>query len=171
MEKRKKFFKEQEEERERLRIEIRKQEAEEAERLEKRRLRRQQTFTWIAKNTKWIAFILAAALVCFIGYWVFHLYLYMVAHFCWEKFVRICTVIGIILAGVAAIIGIGFVIYKIGDRCKAACLSCKMTWLTKSLKYVGKFFVMIGGFLSFMWNGAIMFKKEYCPGIIWEEKK
>jgi len=169
--KKKEFFLAQAEERARLRMEREKAEAEEAARLERRKVRRQKTFTWIAKNTKWFAYTIALGVVCLMAYFSLYVYKFAADHFYWDRFVYTMLVIGIVIGIIAILLGLGFLGYKISDRCKEVCASCKFTWLTKSLSYVGKFFLMIGNFLSFMWNGAIMFKKEYCPGIIWEEKK
>lgn len=174
-EKRRAFFLEQAAERERLRKQIAEEEAAKQERQERNRKRRQAAFTWIAKYTKWIAFVFAAALISFVAYWAYQLGVYMYDHFYYDKFVAAMKFIGIVILILAIVVGIGVLLYKIitSIKCKAACYlcECEFKWLKKLSVYVGNFFVGVGKVLAFLWNGIILFKKEYCPGINWENNK
>lgn len=174
-EKRRAFFLEQAAERERIRQQIIEEESARYERQQRNKELRQKAFTWIAKYTKWIAFVFAGAIISFAAYWMYRLGVYAYDHFNYANFVYVMKIIGLGILGLTVLAGIVLLVYKIltSIKCKAACLLCELEfkWLKKVLGYIGNLFIVIGKVLSFLWNGIVLFKKEYCPGINWENNK
>jgi len=171
-EKRRLFHIEQEAEKERLRNQIEEERIIEEKRNARKKQLRQQAFTSIVKYTKWLAFVIAAAVVCLIGYGAYNLYLYIADHFYLDKLIAGLKFAGVLISiiGVAALII--YILAKMfkSVTCKAACFLCgrEWKWLKTLGTYIGKFFIGLGNIISFLWNGIIMFKKEYCPGINWK---
>jgi hypothetical protein len=168
----KKFWEEQEIEKARLRNEIAAQELKDWHKKEESKKRRQQFFTAVVKYTKWLVYVIAAAVIALVAYLAYHAYLYIADHFHWDRFVVQMKWTGIIVGCAAIVAGIIYVLVSIfkSVSCKIGCFFCKMDfkWLRPIGKAIVFIFSNIGSFFSFLWNGLVMMKKEYCPGINWK---
>lgn len=94
-----KFLKMQAEDREKQRL----YEEKRIERAERAKKRKQEMFSFIAKNTKWVMFVLAGAVLLFVGYWVYRLIIHIIEHFHYPNFIYVIKVIGLTLL----VLGIG----------------------------------------------------------------
>lgn len=142
-------------------------------------VRRQQMFTGIVKYTKWIIYPILVAFALLILYWLYigvsSLVSYIVAHFHLGNFIVAMKVIGLIIAGVLLVVGFVKLLAHIFSKvtCRV-CIKCP-SWLGKALMSFGDGVVWlvrgIGDAISQMWTIIMIFKKNYCPGINWEEDK
>lgn len=168
------YLKNLEETREKQALHIKKME----ERAERAKARRQAMFSWIARNTKWMMYILAAAVFSFVGYWLWQLGVYIVEHFYWDKFLTVLKWIGLGLVIGTVLVLFIYAIVKLVQR--IPCNICIAdSWFGRGCCWffggIGRGFIWIGNklgsFFSFFWEYACAAKKDYCPGIVWEDKK
>lgn len=155
------------------------QEHKEAERKINAEKRRQKMFTFIVMYTKWIIYPLLLSLAAFIVYWVYigmsNLITYAIDHFHYDNFITIMKLVGLIIGGLALVFGFIHTMVKIADKvtCKC-CIKCP-NWLGKvALTIVNSILWLvqqIGGAVVSAWTIFMIFKKNYCPGINWEEEK
>lgn len=175
-EKKKKYYLEQEAERERIRKQIEEENIVAEKRRERRQQLRQKFFTSIAKYTKWIAIpiiaIVASFILYYLCYFLYQFGIYIADHFYYDKFIYCLKVAGIIVGGLLVLFGVIWLLTKIfkSITCSAACYLCDLdwSWIKTPFRYLGMFFIGIGKVFAFLWKGLIMFKQEYCPGINWK---
>lgn len=165
-----------EKERERLREERIHQESLDREAQQKAKARRQAMFTNIVKYTKWLGYIALTALALFVGHLLYRLIKYAIAHFHYGNFIYVmkCIAVFIVIIAVCLFIIWFFknVLYRavscavdskiFGGFIKAIVWICKKTIVPVGSKIID--------FLEFFWEYLKVAKKDYCPGINWEEK-
>lgn len=136
------------------------------------RERKQKMFISIIKYTKWIGIVLVTLLMIKVGYWLYLLIEYIVAHFYLDRFLTVLKFIGLGLLLLSSILFIGYLIKQLFIK-----FTCKLElkWLSKTFRFLGSNlglgFKKIGEFILFFWNGIMNIKKDYCPGILWDDEK
>lgn len=147
----------------------------------KRKERKQKVFTNIAIYTKYLAWVLAAIIICLVGFGMYQFCLYIYEHTVLVKFLFFMKWLGITLLGIGAIIGFVFLLVKLITKCKIDLTEIK--WLRKigvpfvylwkgfvwTVMKIADFFILIGEGFKFVWAFIKNTKDDYCPGIIWED--
>lgn len=144
--------------------------------------RRQKMFTAIAKHTKWIVYTIAAVAAGFIlaGFYklVIIIWHWSADHYYPERVIPTLKFIGWVILGAGGVVGVVILGVKIVQKTSCSFCVCD-TWFGKMMKAIRgviwkgicKFFDAIGDFFTFIGHGIMVFKKDYCPGIEWEEEK
>jgi len=133
---------------------------------------------FIVKYTKWLLLPIGIYFVYLFGKMIYSLYNYTVDHFYYERFVNIMIGIGILLGAIIFIVILAFILSKLYDtvKCylptrsgKPSLISRFITWLF--IDVIGAGCIKLGTFFGFFWKYIMTVKKDYCPGITWEEDK
>lgn len=158
-----------------------------AAKIERSKIRKQKAFLAIIKYTKWIAIVIAVAIACYIGYWIGIFAKYCWDHFWWSKFVTVMKWIGAILG--IAVVCFGFVYGIVRLAQSSACRSIGLCRLfeTRFMRWIGRQIsngcswlwynilqpvcYKIADLFKFFWMYIMAVKKDYCPGIVWDDEK
>lgn len=160
----------------------------EERRKELAKIQRQKMFTWIAKNTKWMIYPILTAVALFVLYWVVvfltWIWHFTMDHFYPENIIPTLKVIGRILLFAGGVVGLIFIGVTISKKTSCSSVCFCDTWLyrfllkpllTYVLRPIGRFFLwlspIVGDGIESAWNTIMIFKSNYCPGIVWEKKE
>ena len=161
-----------------------KEEEKNREKIERAKVFKQKAFVAIVKYTKWFAIALGLVVLSWIVYWVYVFINWAWAHFYYDKFITVMKYTGCIVLGALILLGIVTLFVKLFKSISCRCLGlcklfdnafCRSTgkYLLIGLKWVAygiiAIGVAIGGFFKFFFDYTMAVKKDYCPGIVWEE--
>lgn len=146
------------------------------------KIRKANAYNAIIKYTKWIGYILATATILFCLYWIFIFIrftsIYIMEHFYFNKFVMIMKQVGWVLLGLIVLFCIIYLLVKLISKIPCNICFCNSKF-SKFWSIVGNgildgiiwLCIRIGGFFKFFWTYIVAVKKDYCPGINWDEEK
>lgn len=164
--------------REALWARIQKEQADEEESKRKAKFRREKAMIMIVKYTKYILIPIAAFILYWIGKGIYNLMTWGYNHFDYNKFMMYSY---IALGCVVGIVIIYFIIIFLSSVFSKMTVCLGDCWVTRFFKWIGgplgKLLnllgvgaISIGNFFGFFWQYLMLAKKDYCPGIEWQEE-
>lgn len=142
--------------------------------------------SFILKYTKWVVIAVGLVAAGWVGYWIWRLIAYAWAHFYWDKFVVVMAWIGGIIGAAGLLAGVIYLLVRLAKSTACSTIGLCGLFNNRLFRWIGRGIskgmlafldkcivpgaVKTAGFFKFFWMYIVTVKKDYCPGIIWEDE-